>query len=179
MLRNSLILCVLLNLSYCFGQTGNTSSSATAQLQKQKACEVLSIEQVADLLNVDVANLVKEDMSFAEGKRRSICHIVVKDEIASYNMRLGWKSERAQAKKVLEKNYAKYLSQGEEQMKNYQELKNDGDVQILYGVEKGKQGTNHLIRKRYGNSAEVKIEILTSTENQELKNLLLEIVEKI
>lgn len=156
-----------------------SSAQHSQQLSRQMACEVLSIDDVARLLKTEANNLISEDMSFAEGKRRSICHYVVKGKVASYNMRLAWQSEKAVANGALVKRYERYLKNGEENMKQYTELQNDGKIQILYGAQALGGGMNHVIRKRYGNSAEAKIEVLLEEGNYELKDELLEIIQRI
>ncbi|HHH55353.1 MAG TPA: hypothetical protein ENK91_16970 [Bacteroidetes bacterium] len=159
----------------------NSGKASSNTLKKQDACEVLSKEEVSSLLKVDINDLTQEDMSFAENERRSICHYVVKNgEIGSYNIRLSWKSDKAKANKVLEKSYSRYLSSGEKNMDSYEELDNSNGTQILFGTQKEDHGTtNYIIRKRFGNSAEVKIEVLTQNEAKELKSKLLKIINEL
>lgn len=182
----ALFLC-LITLHACNSQEGTKNPVQMEQekptklrtdLNKQKACDMLSKTEVARLLGVEVDALVEEDMSFAESNRRSICHYVVKGEVASYNLRLGWKSDKAVENKILEKSYIRYLASGEKNMKSYEELTNKNGIQILYGEQDEAHGTrNHIIRKRYGNKAELKIEILKEARsNENVKDLLVKLI---
>lgn len=158
------------------------SSALLAQssmLSKQDACAVLSKESIANMMSVDVNDLVEEDMSFLENDRRSICHLVVKGQIASCNVRLSWSSERAQENKALERQFNQYLSNGEQTMKKYEEINNDDNGQVLFGMEKGENGVLYVVRKRYGLSADAKIEVLMPTEGEAVREKLLATIERL
>ena len=154
----------------------NNSSNAQS-ITQLKACDVLSIEQMAKLLETNPTNLVKEDMSFAEGKRRTICHYILKGAIGSVNVRVATKSDKAKENKVLEKSYQRYLTQGEQNISSYEEISAEGEIQILYGANTDRSGTNHVIRKRFGNIGEIKIEVLKGNSDESLRTALLEIIQ--
>ena len=178
----TLLTALYLSFAFCisYGQASSVSETTTSiVLEKQKACDVISMDQIAELLDVESSKLVEEDMSFAESKRRSICHVIAKDVIASCNIRLGWKSKKAEAKKRLEQSYTRYLTSGEENVNSYEEISNTNDTQILFGKGSSKSGNLYVVRKRFGNSSEVKIEVLKESEDDSLKSRLVSIVENI
>ncbi len=81
MKRQVISLCILFMLASCDGQ--NKSKTQTPEipkqesknnqdgLERQKACETLSLNKISELMDVDKAIIQQEDMSF--GEKRSIC----------------------------------------------------------------------------------------------------------
>ncbi len=147
-------------------------------IDQLKACDILTVDEMAELIGTTVDQLVKEDMSFIENDRRSICHYILKGEIGSINIRVGLQSAKAQERKALEWNYSRYLKEGEKNLATYEELAN-GDHQILYGVNVDRSGSNHVIRKRYGVLGEIKIEVLKGSTDESLQSRLKAIIDNI
>ncbi|MAT54233.1 MAG: hypothetical protein CMN32_07100 [Saprospirales bacterium] len=149
-----------------------------AELSKQKACDAIPLATIASLMDVDKSTINQEDMSF--GEKRSICYYYTKEGNRKFFIRMAWKSEKAQGNQVLQNQYAKYLSSGENDIKEYQELKNTGDTQILFGIGQDRENKYiHILRKRFGNKAEVQLELTKENKDEMAKDQLIEVLKEL
>lgn len=152
--------------------------TAVAPLGKQKACEALSLTAVAALMGVEEATIKQEDMSF--GEKRSICYYYTKEGNRKFFIRMAWKSEQAQKNEVLQKQYAGYLANGEDAIKKYDELSGSAQGQILFGIGQDRENKSvHILRKRYGNEAELQLELTKEEKDETVQALLMDVLEKL
>ncbi len=150
-------------------------SNSQASLKVQKACEALPLADIAKLLGVDEFTLNQEDMSF--GKGRSICYYFTKEGNRKFFIRMAWKNEKAQENKILQKKYTQYLSEGEREIKAYTEVQNTEDGQVLFGIGQDRENKYiHLLRKRYGNEAEIQVELTKENKDESAKDILMAII---
>lgn len=155
-----------------------TTTTSPASLGKQKACEALSLATIATLMDVEEASINQEDMGF--GEKRSICYYYTKEGNRKFFIRMAWKSEKAQKNEVLQKQYANYLSSGEEAIKQYDELPSSEQDQVLFGIGQDReQKYIHILRKRYGNAAEIQLELTQETKDATAKDRLMAVLETI
>lgn len=186
----STVIPLLLLVSSCGSNTENsnnqdnttidevTTASTTDNLSKQEACSVFDNNKVASILGVDAAALKSDDMSF--GEKRSICYYYTAEGNRKLYIRLAWASEKSAENKVLEKQYAKFLSEGAEAIQQYKEVNTSNGNQILYGVGQDREGKYvHIMRKRLENKAEIQLEIVKETEDATGEETLLKLVNSI
>jgi len=148
-----------------------------ALLKKQKACEALSLTTIARLMDVDESAMKQEDMSFG---KRSICFYYTKEGNRKFFIRMTWESEKNAENKALQKRYTKYLSEGENGIKEYTEVQNNEQGQILFGIGQDREGKYiHILRKRYGNNAEVQLELTKENKDDMAQKSLMKAINEI
>lgn len=158
--------------------TQSTAPNTTTSLSKQDACSVFDNNKVASILGVDAAMLKSDDMSF--GKGRSICYYYTAEGNRKLYIRLAWEGEKAIENKVLEQQYKKFLTEGAEAVQQYKEVSTANGNQILYGVGQDREGKYvHIMRKRIGNDAEIQLEIVKETEDNNGEKTLLQLINAI
>jgi len=147
-------------------------------LDKRAACEILSLEEIADLLDVDANELKQKDLSF--GKSRSICSYYTSEGNRKFFIRLSWKSKKATANKVLERNFKKYLDSGDNDSNQYVEIETTSEHQLIYGTGTDRENKSiQVIRKRIGNDAEIQLELIKEYRDEAVKDLLLGVLSKL
>ena len=163
-----IILTILFLSVFAFGQADSKKKF------DKNACDVLSNEYLAEKMNWNAKMIKKDETKF---RRASVCTINHGEE--NMLVRIGEKSEKAIARKSLEKQYAGFLKNGEEGLK-YMEIDSDENTQILYAAGEEKFGfTTFIARKRFGNERNFRVEIRSKTRNEnDAKALVLEMVEK-
>ena len=149
-----------------------------SNLPKQNACEAIPLSTLASLMDIDESLINQEDMSF--GDKRSICYYYNKEGNRKFFIRMAWKSEKAQERKSLEKKYSNYLANGENSIKSYQEISQSGQDQILYGIGQDQENKYiHILRKRYGNKAEIQLELTKENKDEKAKDMLMKVLKEI
>lgn len=180
---------ILLLMILFFSCNNNTTKELTSKkslkstvsntiLKKQNACEVLPISTIADLLQVDSNLLLKQDMSF--GEKRSICYYYTKQGDKKFFIRMAWENKKAQENKRLQNKFTLYLNQGEKDINSYEEIEKTKDHQILFGIGQDRENKYiHILRKRFGNQAELQLEVTQVQKNENLKNRLQKFLKEI
>ncbi len=153
------------------------SNQSSSTLQKQKSCELFTNRQIAELLNVDVASLKTEDMG--GGERRSICYYYNAEGKRKLYIRLGWESDKSIENKVLETQYKRFLEDTEQDF-TYQEISNESGNQILTSIQPDRENMYiHIVRKRFGNSAEATLELRHESDAANIKDELVKMINEL
>lgn len=159
--------------SSCSSDNNNSDGdSFSDELKPQVACETISNILLTEMFGWELENIFQQSLTHNE--KRSICSFGIDEE--KLFVRLGWKSEKAQEMKTVENQFKNYLSNGENGI-NYSSLKGD---ELLYG-SKTDQHNNmvYILRKRYGNKAEIQLEFYTPNRTEEeVKKHLLSLLNK-
>ncbi len=155
--------------------TQTMEKNSAVDLKKQKACEAIPLETIAKLMDVDKSLITQEDMGF--GEKRSICYYYTKEGNRKFFIRMAWKSEKVEGNMVLQNQYANYLSNGDNNIKDYQEIQNTAQAQILFGIGQDHENKYiHILRKRYGNKAEVQLELTKEKKDEMAKDFLIKVL---
>lgn len=149
-------------------KNGESTEQITTSLKKQEACSAITTADLVEVLGWSEAD-IKSDQG-RDTKKVSICNLLHQEE--KLMVRLGWKSEAAQKNKVLENNFKKYLEKGEGKI-SYTAI----DETTLQGDVEDRGGQHiYMVRKRFGNEAEIQIELVVpakdDTYQEKLKMLL-------
>ena len=149
--------------------------SSSGDISKLNSCEVLSNDYLAKVLDWSASAIKKDETRF---KRASVCTINHDEE--NMLVRLGWSSSAAKKNRVPERQFAKFLKDGEKGMK-YEEVSKNTESQVLFG--KGQEKFNfitYIARKRFGNSSMIQVEVRTRSKDEEkYREKVLEMIEKI
>lgn len=174
--RNSFFV-LILSLLISFGFSSLNAQDNT-RLTEQVACEVLTLEEIAQLLEVDLDQIKQDDMSFSN--KQSICYYYTAEGNRKLFIRLAWKSEKAATNKVLEKQFKKYLEKGDVNQNRYVELERTSEHQLIYGSGKDRENKSiQIIRKRFGNNAEAQIELVKESLGDNVKDQLVRVLSKL
>src|SRR5690554_2496773 len=147
-------------------------------LKKRKACEVLSIEKIAQVMMVEVSEIQRKDLSL--GSSRSVCYYYSKEGNRKLFIRMVWKNDRAITDSLLSKRYKRYLAVGDTLVGKYREVYATDNIQILFAIDQGRENNYiHLLRKRYGNHAEIQIELTKKYKDTGMEEVLMEMLKKI
>lgn len=153
------------------------SNQSSSTLEKQKSCELFTTERIAKLLNVELSSLKTDDMGHSE--KRSICYFYNAEGKRKLFIRLGWKSDKAIEKKTLETQYKNFINNGVEEV-SYQEISSENGNQVIAGIQPDRENMYiHIVRKRFGNSAEATLELRHESDAANVKDELLKMIEEI
>jgi hypothetical protein len=146
--------------------------------ERKNACELLSLKEVSEILEVDVNALNLEDMSF--GGDKSICYYFTESGNRKFFIRLSWKNENAIKNRVLERNYKRYLETGAKDKSNYIEIESTPNHQLIYGIETERGNkTMQILRKRFGNESEIQIELTKEFRDKAVKDQLISLMSRL
>ncbi len=149
------------------------SAKESKTLPKKLASEAVDMSLIAKTMGWDKAKITQRPDDFS--KKFSLCTWTHADE--SIFLRLGWKSEKAASTKVLERQFGIYLENGEKDLK-YTEVKKADNYQIIQGKGNSSDGRIvYIVRKRFGNNAELQFEYYTNKEDPKAYEKLLKFVE--
>lgn len=139
------------------------SGDATATIEKKEACEQVDDQTIVEIMGWSASNLKKEQMMSLKDRDITVCNYLHGDD--KLLIRLAWKSEKSEENKVLEKNFKRFLNEGENEL-SYKEISSTADSQTIFGTGKGRGGqTQYILRKRFGNSVDVQIESVALESN--------------
>lgn len=198
-MKYTFLLCIVILLSACKNDQATSKSDAneTSQnsteakqdsevkpisvttdnptLERQNACEVMTMDEIAALLHTVADQLAQDNMDM--GKDNSICYYYSKDGNKKLFMRMAWANERAQEYEVLTRQYSSLLQNGDKTISTYTHIATTANSQIIYGKNEDRVGNMiHIARKRFGNTAEVQVELTTSDKDTDYKDRLVDIV---
>ncbi len=159
-------------------KTNQTNSNSNTVLSNQKACEAIPLATIAELMGIEQSAVIEEDMSF--GKGRSMCYFYSKEGDRKVYIRMAWKNEKAEENKVLQQQFADALANGEKDIKSYTEVENSEHGQVLFGIGQDRENKYiHMLRKRYGNKAEISLELLKENKDEMAQDILMKIMNAI
>ena len=125
--------------------------------ERKEACEFFSMEEVGEFFNWNPSVITQQLMMKLEDYNQTFCNHYTPDG-EKFILRINWKSEKAQQNKVLEKQYSKYLSKGEDNLKYKKSNTSIGTESIFGHAPDRDHKTRYILRTRFANEVEIIIE---------------------
>lgn len=107
-MKSLILFLSFLNLS-CTSSSFEKNRAFSDELKHQAACEAINPASLTSTFGWAVLEIITQDLGFNE--KRTACSFVYDEE--KLFVRLGWKSEKAEAMKTLENRFKIFLQNGE------------------------------------------------------------------
>ncbi len=178
------LLIALFLATSCGGKKDEITShmSSTGTLQKsgfvsKNACDAIANIELESVLDWPAYETSKNEEHF-DGKF-SVCTLKYND--SQLRIRLAWKSDVSQNSNVLSNDYKKWTTEGDNGMV-YSEVETTDDYEIIYTtrVDPSTRQNVYVGRKRFGNDAEVHVEMMTSDyQGEDAQQKVMQLISKV
>jgi hypothetical protein len=148
------------------------------ELPFQPSCNIVSLDSIASILEIDTMNITQQDLNFRT--KTSLCYNIADTGVRKLTIRSDWKTPQEIQNKLLENNYVKYLAEGDKYVQNYQEVTSSIGTQTLFGTGLDENNNHiHIIRRRYDNNSEIRVEMIKEVLDANAETDLLSIIDNV
>lgn len=146
-------------------ETKSTDSNTPYEIKE--ACEMITIEELSEIMNWDASQVKKDQMLQLKNQRGvTMCYYTHQPNNEVVQLRFSWSRDKAIENKALINIYKNLVEKGN-QGYTYQEIEGDGD-QTLFGQTKARGNYEfYHLKERYGLALDADVSVTSTTANTE------------